>query len=118
MCKTKNEFLQIMSEHALFDYKINIQNTIHEKETKYRLVRHLARQNERYEMILDIEWYGNKSVYFEEDFGTDAGICDWITPNSDTIQLIDITPGCETGSQNGLQLMLDAETFDYGSSTE
>jgi hypothetical protein len=28
-----------------------------------------------------------------------------------------LTPGCSSGSNNGLRLLLDAEIFDYGAST-
>ena len=48
------------------------------------------------------------------------GICDWVTPNfneTDSLELINVKPGSETGSNNGLQLILDAETFDYGTPT-
>ena len=50
------------------------------------------------------------------------GICDWITPNFNTtsgnLTLASVTAGSETGSNNGLQIILDAETFDYGTPTE
>ena len=73
------------------------------------------------EMILGIGWRGgNTGVYHEHGFGTDMGICDWVTPNfneTDSLELIHVKPGSETGSNNGLQLILDAETFDYGTPT-
>ena len=64
-----------------------------------------------------------KFIYqFQPDFGTDMGICDWITPNFNTtsgnLTLASVTAGSETGSNNGLQIILDAETFDYGTPTE
>ena len=55
---------------------------------------------------------------WSQGFETDQGICDWITPNSDTVELLNVEPGSETGSNNGLVLLLDAETFDYGTPTE
>ena len=85
---------------------------------KYRLFRHLARQW-RGEMILGIGWRGgNTGVYHEHGFGTDMGICDWITPNTNTTILSGVKPKSETGSNTGLTLILDAETFDYGTPSE
>ena len=75
-------------------------------------------------MILDVEWLGSsKGVLFESGFGTDMGLCEWITPNMtfDDIKnssLQNNQPGTETGLKNGLTLMMDAETFDYGLSKE
>ena len=70
-------------------------------------------------MILDIDWLGSDlGVYYEPSFGTDFGICDWITPNVDTFDLNDTINGSETGTLNGLTLLLDAETFDYGFTTK
>ncbi len=45
------------------------------------------------------------------------GICDWITPNATHTDLDRLEPGSETGSNNGLRILMDAETFDYGATT-
>ena len=99
-----------------------IYENIYGPNLKHKLFRNLARQYGYGESILNIEWLSNnkKEVYFQPDFVTDMGICDWVTPNfnqSDSLKLIDVKPGSETGSNNGLQLILDAETFDYGTPT-
>ena len=88
-------------------------------ETKRRFFNHLARQW-RAEMILDLGWLGDEltGVYHKPGFATDMGICDRITPNSNTTILSDVKPGSATGANNGLTLILDAEMFDYGTPTE
>ena len=108
---------QIFFNHALFAYQDEIEKRAERQEVKYKMFRHLAHQW-AYDMILDIEWKGNKSVYRQTDFGTDMGICDWITPNTNSTELYNVQPGSETGSDNGLRLILDAETFDYGTRNE
>ena len=67
-------------------------------------------------MILDVDWLGSDfGVFYEGGFETDMGICDWITPNfTGNTNLSQIVPGSQTGLINGLNLMLDAEAFDYG----
>ena len=93
--------------------------------TLFKLLPHLSRQYTRNEMILDVDWLGSDSgVYFEPSFGTDFGICDWITPNADgdNLENFNLTnntiKGSESGTRNGLTLLLDAETFDYGMTTK
>ena len=84
------------------------------------LLPYIARQFSRREMVLDIEWLASpKGVYYISGFGTDMGLCDWITPNMTfdevkTHSILQNKPGTQTGLKNGLTLMLDGETFDYG----
>ena len=118
------EYLQIIYEHNLFEQKEVIANNLGDTLTKKKLLRFIARQFKKGEMILDVEWLGSsKGVLFESGFGTDMGLCEWITPNMtfDDIKnssLQNNQPGTETGLKNGLTLMMDAETFDYGLSKE
>ena len=84
------------------------------------LLPYIARQYTRREMVLDIEWLASsKGVYYISGFGTDMGLCDWIAPDmtfedAETFSNLEIKPGTQTGLKNGLTLMLDGETFDYG----
>ena len=102
----------------MYDFHGNISKNLKDTGVKYRLFRHLARQWKG-EMILGIGWRGGDTgVYHEHGFGTDMGFCDWITPNTNTTTLSEVEPKSETGSNNGLTLILDAETFDYGTPSE
>ena len=53
-------------------------------------------------------------------FGTNYGICSWITPffrmpeKGKKPDFSSLVPGSRSGENNGLSLLLDAETFDYG----
>lgn len=86
---------------------------------KRKLIRYLASQYARDDIIIDMDWLGSElGVYFEKGFGTDFGMCDWITPNSSTTRLYEIGAGSQTGLNNGLTILLDAETFDYGTPTK
>ena len=111
-----------MHYNSLYAFHQIIYENFNEADLKHKLFRNLARQYGYGESILNIEWLSNnqKEVYLQPDFGTDMGICDWVTPNfneTDSLELIHVKPGSETGSNNGLQLILDAETFDYGTPT-
>ena len=83
--------------------------------TRTKLLPHISRQYGKDEMIVDLDWLGSEfGLFHEAGFGTDMGLCDWITPNATTTNLRDIQPGSQTGASNGLTLVLDAEIFDYG----
>ena len=102
----------------MYGFHENISKDLKNLEVRYRLFRHMARQWKD-EMILGIGWRGGDTgVYHENGFGTDVGYCDWITPNTDTTILSLVKPRSETGSNTGLTLILDAETFDYGTPSE
>ena len=70
------------------------------------------------QMIPYMDWPGNQIFYNGgADFGTDAGICEWISPFhfreepwSDDFGRIQ--EGTFPGNQNGIKILLDAETFD------
>ena len=88
------------------------------------------------QMVAFMEWKGQNcnseksgksGIYLEMGFGTDYGICNFITPNfipgekDEDYSLQKVSMGYETlpkgplnGENNGLSLLLDAETFDYG----
>ena len=111
---------QIIYEHALYENRDTVISNLDNNVTMKKLLTFVARQFVRREMILDVDWLGSdKGVFYESGFGTDMGLCDWITPNMTfedvkTTSLRDNQPGTETGLKNGLTLMLDGETFDYG----
>ena len=57
--------------------------------------------------------------------GTTFGVCNWITPLfrmpstfEDAFDFHKMTKGAYSGLNNGLTLLLDAETFDYGGGHE
>ena len=63
----------------------------------------------------------NKSgVYFQTGFGTNYGVCSWVTPFYQMPEIgyetdLNYMPkGALNGENNGLTLLLDAETYDYG----
>ena len=77
------------------------------------------------QMIPFIEWNGaekdsTSGVYLEPAYGTNYGICSWISPffrmpqEGNERNLLSLVPGALNGENNGLSVLLDAETFDYG----
>ena len=115
----KHNTTEIFYSHGLIDDEYQIKETLLQDPTLFKLLPHLSRQYQLNDMILDIDWLGSDlGVYYEPSFGTDFGICDWITPNVESFDLNDTTHGSETGTLNGLTLLLDAETFDYGFTTK
>ena len=113
---------EIQVEESLFESKDEILSHLNLKETRRKLLPYLSRQFQAFEMILDVDWLGSEfGVYYETGFGTDMGICEWITPNTtfkkgliEPFDLRSVQPGSQTGVKNGLTLMLDAEAFNYG----
>ena len=83
------------------------------------MFRHLSRQWKD-EMIINLNWKGGSNVILKQGFGSDQGICEWITPHNspETFHLSKVKPGCETGFVNGIELLLNAEVYDYGTRTE
>ena len=60
-------------------------------------------------------------VFLEIGYSTSFGLCSFITPyyrnmppDSDNMTLNLLAKGALNGENNGLSLLLDAETFDYG----
>ena len=71
------------------------------------------------QMIIMMRWKGKGGIFFQPDYSTDYGVCNWITPNYQTSTgsdefLINLQRGALNGKNNGLTFMLDAETYDYG----
>ena len=80
------------------------------------------------QMIPYLMWNGmdpndpaNKTgVYFQTGFGTNYGVCSWVTPfyqmpaEGHETDLSYLPKGALNGENNGLSLLLDAETYDYG----
>ena len=76
-------------------------------------------------MIPYIEWNGaekdsKSGVFLEPAYGTNYGICSWISPffrmpqRGNERDLLSLVQGAHNGENNGLSVLLDAETFDYG----
>ena len=90
----------------------------------------LASQWKQGQMIPFIQWSGmdpddpkneTGGVFLEIGFGTSFGICNFITPyfrhmppDTDQVTLNYLKKGAFNGEKNGLSVLLDAETFDYG----
>ena len=73
------------------------------------------------DLVVHIDWPKDREgIFYTTGFGTDLGVCELITPivsaNSSKL-LAGLPKGCFSGSNNGLQLLLDAEVFDYGAYT-
>lgn len=77
------------------------------------------------QMIPYIEWDGAEKnskpgLFLEPAFGTNYGICSWVSPffkmpeEGKERDLLSLVPGALNGENNGLSILLDAETFDYG----
>ena len=108
---------QTFYKHAVLPWKDQIIQTIDDPITKKKLLPFISKQFARKDMILDLDWLGSKhGVYHEAGFGTDMGLCEWITPNvtANFTKLKDLEPGSTAGLNNGLTLLLDTESFDYG----
>ena len=70
------------------------------------------------QMIMFMRWKGKEGIFYQSEYSTDYGVCHWITPNyvwtgSNQFSL-NQKRGALTGINNGLSLLLDAETYDYG----
>ena len=108
----------------MYEQKETIINNLENPAITKKLLLYVARQFVKKDMVLDVDWLGSpKGVFYESGFGTDMGICEWITPNMTfedvkSTSLRENEPGTETGLKNGLTLMLDGETYDYGLSQE
>lgn len=110
---SKTNATQIYFENFLYTEKENID--LSSRKIRKKLLPYVSRQFERFGMVVDIEWLGSEfGVFYETGFDTDAGVCDWITPNTTNSDILDLVPGSQTGDNNGLTLILDAEVYDYG----
>ena len=89
----------------------------------------VASQWEISQMVSYLTWYGmdpndpsnTTGVFFQPGFGTSYGVCSWVTPfyrmprKGMETSLLEQMKGALSGENNGLSLLLDAETFDYAS---
>ena len=73
------------------------------------------------QMILLMNWKGkgHDRLFYQSDYSTDYGVCHWITPNYVFSPGTDewfgnLQRGTLNGINNGLSILLDAETYDYG----
>ena len=77
------------------------------------------------QMIPFIDWNGaqkdsKSGALLMPAFGTNYGICSWISSffrmpqKGKERDLLSLVPGALNGENNGLSVLLDAETFDYG----
>ena len=58
---------KILIEHTLYEFREIIGKKIHDRSIHYKLLRHLARQYKKWQMVLNVEWLGSeKGVYFEQ----------------------------------------------------
>ena len=69
-------------------------------------------------MILGMKWKGKGGIFYQTDYSTDYGVCHWVTPSYDwtgsNLFSMNTKRGALNGINNGLSLLLDAETYDYG----
>ncbi|TRY75809.1 hypothetical protein TCAL_07005 [Tigriopus californicus] len=79
----------------------------------------LASQFRDGEMVAWIQFSGF-GAYYEPGFGTDIGeTCSWLTPYwMEPTTMLDLgsVPSVSNGGNNGFQMLLDAESYDYASS--
>ena len=70
------------------------------------------------QMIMFMRWKGKGGIFYQSEYSTDYGVCHWITPNyvwTGSKQFsMNQERGALNGINNGLSLLLDAETYDYG----
>jgi len=91
------------------------------EELKRAFLPEIASQFRNGQMISGISFPGH-GIYLQTGFISDMSEnCAWMTPyvlepSGDPWYLVNGIPGCKMGANNGLQLLLDAETYDYASS--
>ena len=83
----------------------------------------IASQWEEGQKIVNLEWNGDitserSHVYIEQNFGTSDGVCSWVTPlmehyNFSIEDFTKLKKGAYFGQNNGLDLFLDTESYDY-----
>ena len=72
--------------------------------------------------FVSIKWFGNidkkkkKYLKFNPILPTPNGICSWLAPlpKEDDSDLFTWPTGVVSGANNGLELILDVESYDYG----
>ena len=74
--KNNHNSTEIFYSHALFEDKTEIEDTLTENVTLFKLLPYLSRQYKANDMILDIDWLGSEfGVYHEPSFGTEVLCC-------------------------------------------
>ena len=72
------------------------------------------------QMIIFMRWKGKGGLFYQLDYSTDYGVCNWLSPNYQPSTgfgsaFVDkLEKGALNGINNGLTFLLDAETYDYG----
>ena len=114
------------AEETLGDY-----NEVTKKTYHMNFLRELAGQWKQGQMIPYLRWDGMDpddklnnpgGVYLEVGYPTSFGLCNFITPYykhmpseaPDNMTLKFLPKGALNGENNGLSVLVDAETFDYG----
>ena len=95
----------------------------------FNIITELASQWKFGQMISFIKWDGADmddnagygDVFLEVGYPTSYGACSFITPyfkrmpnDTDQVTLTYLAKGALNGENNGLTVIMDAETFDYG----
>ena len=112
-------------EEAFGEYNQSTKKLYHKT-----FLQELASQWKEGQMIPYIQWSGmdpddpqngTGGVFLEIGYATSFGICNFITPyfrhmppDTDQMTLKYLKKGALSGENNGLSVLLDAETFDYG----
>ena len=113
------------AEEALGEYNNETKKTYHKN-----YLTEMATQWQFGEMITYLKWdgmdpdnqdQGKGDLFLEVGYPTSYGLCNFVTPyyrkmpeGEDPTTLKNLPKGALNGQNNGLFVMLDAETFDYG----
>ena len=126
----KSNKLYIYSKLEDAGDRLGAYNNITKMTYHKNYLRELASQWRQGQMIPYMKWNGmdpdaqnsdTGGVFLEIGYSTSFGLCSFITPyyrnmppDSDNMTLNLLAKGALNGENNGLSLLLDAETFDYG----
>ena len=117
---------------SYYDFKFDAEGSLGQYGNLTKVAYHknffqaLANQWAIGQMILMMRWQGRLgrnswggNLFYSIGYPTDFGVCQWITPNyqfsgSDAHIFQNLPRGALNGVNNGLSLLMDAETFDYG----
>ena len=71
------------------------------------------------QMIIMMRWKGKGGIFYQPDYSTDYGVCNWVSPSYQQSNGSDgffnkLQRGALNEKNNGLSFLLDAETYDYG----
>ena len=126
----KSNKIFVYNEVEDADWTLGVYNEVTKKTYHKNFLRELASQWKKGQMIPYIMWDGMDpddhlnmpgGVFLQLGYGTSYGLCNFITPyfrhmptNSNQIILNYLAKGALNGENNGLSILVDAETFDYG----